>query len=65
MTIKELENKIEQAEKALFATKTITQWDAAVRHYNALKIRWYQHTGESILLEAVSIPEYNLYKINL
>ena len=63
MTIRQLENEIENAERALFETKTIKEWDAAVRHYNNLKIRWCQMAGESPTPEVVSMTEYNLYKI--
>ena len=63
MTIKQLENEIENAERALFETKTIKEWDAAVRHYNELKIKWCQMSGVSPEPEAVNMADYNLYKI--
>lgn len=63
MTFKELENEIENAERALFETKTIKEWDAAVSRYNYLKIKWCQMRGESPEPEAVNMADYNLYKI--
>lgn len=63
MTFKQLENEIENAERALFDTKTIKEWDAAVSRYNALKIQWYQMSGEALEPETVNITEFNLYKI--
>lgn len=62
MTIKELENEIENAERAMFETKTIKEWDRAVRYYNELKIKWYQMSGESPVPEVINLVEFNLHK---
>lgn len=63
MTIKQLENEIDNVERAMFETKTIKEWDQTVRRYNELKIKWYQMSGESPVPEVINMTEYNLYKI--
>ncbi|WP_165026743.1 hypothetical protein [Dysgonomonas sp. ZJ279] len=63
MTIKQLSQAIDQAERDLWKTKTMQEWDKAVRHYNELKIKWCQHTGDGIVLETVNVSNFNMYKI--
>lgn len=62
MNFKQLEKEIEAAELALFHTETIEQWDRAVRRYNELKIKWYQMSGESPMVEVIQIADFNLHK---
>lgn len=54
MTVQELDIEIAKAEKALFETKTLKEWDQAVRRYNALGVKRWQMTGEGYINETYS-----------
>lgn len=62
MTIKELEKEIEETEAAMFSASGVNEWDRLVHKYNALKILWYQMSGNKVELETVNIADLNTHK---